>query len=78
MLTLKGPRMEKRSACAKTFGDILQEIENFRGSSRIEYQMRITVPTGELFDKGRYPFQDFDLLFSIRNKLMPGEYSGGV
>jgi hypothetical protein len=70
--------MEKRSACAKAFGNILQEIENFRGSIRLKCQMRITVLTGETFDKRRYPFQDFDPLSTIRDKLMPGGHSGGV
>ena len=69
-LISEGPGMKKCPERAKTFADIIQEAESSRGSTRLKYQMGLAVLTGKPFPKGEYPYQDFDLLFSIRDELM--------
>jgi hypothetical protein len=69
-LIREGPGMKKCPERAKAFADILQEAEDSRGSTRLKYQMGLAVLTGKPFAKGTPPYQDFDLLFSIRDELM--------
>jgi len=69
-LIREGPGMKICPERAKSFANILHEIESSRGSIRLKYLMAHTVLTGHPFAKGEYPFQDFELLFSIRNELM--------
>jgi hypothetical protein len=66
----EGPGMKTCPECARAFADILQEIETSRGSTRLKYLMGLAVLTGKTFPKGEHPYQDFDLLFSIRDELM--------
>lgn len=63
-------QLQPDSERINTFVSILKEVESSRGSTRLKYLMGLTVLTDKPFDKGDQPYQDFDLLFSIRNELM--------
>ena len=55
---------------AKAFAEILSEAEAARTSIRLKYQLALVTLIGRTFDKGSQPYQDFDLLFKIRDELM--------
>ncbi|MGB2985248.1 MAG: hypothetical protein WBE26_05140, partial [Phycisphaerae bacterium] len=48
----------------------LEEVESSRGSVKLKYLMAKTILSGRPYDKGRQPWQDFDLLFSIRDAIV--------
>lgn len=70
MLIHEMPQLLAESERARTFTDILHEIEDSRGSTRLKYLMGLATLTGKPFRKGDYPYQDFEILFSIRDELM--------
>ena len=45
----------------------LHEVERSRGSIRLKYLVTKSILPGASFDRGKQPFQDFDLLFSRRD-----------
>lgn len=51
-------------------GKILNELENIGGSLANKYQVTRLILTGELYDKGSLPYQDFECLIKIRNALI--------
>lgn len=53
-----------------TLGKILTELENSNQSLASKYQITRFVLTGELYDKGALPYQDFNCLIKIRNALI--------
>lgn len=69
-LIREGPGMKSCPERAKAFADILEDIESSRGSTRLKYQIGLAILTGTPFRKGEYPYQDFDLLFAVRDELM--------
>lgn len=64
------PDMTEGKPKAKAFADILSEAEANRASIRLKYLLALPILTGETFDKGANPYQDFDLLFAIRDEIM--------
>jgi hypothetical protein len=54
----------------KALGDILGEAEKSHASIELKYQLAKFTLTGQPFDKGALPFQDFALLIEIRNILV--------
>lgn len=55
---------------ATELGAVLSVIESSRGSIRLKYLMALNVLSGRTFDAGRFPFQDFNLLFTLRDELV--------
>lgn len=54
------------SACA----DLIAEIEDSRGSIRLKYLLAKNILTGKSYNKGESPYQEFRLLFSVRDALV--------
>ncbi len=48
----------------------IHEAENSRGSARLKYILAKAILPGDSYDKGAQPFQDFDLLFSLRDHIV--------
>ena len=53
-----------------TFAQAVEETEVSRGSVRLKYILAKAILTGEAYNKGGQPYQDFDLLFSLRDALV--------
>ena len=53
-----------------TLGKILNELDTTGNSLANKYQITRFVLTGELYDKGTLPYQDFECLIKIRNSLI--------
>lgn len=53
-----------------TLGKKLNELDTTGQSLANKYQITRLVLTGELYDKGTLPYQDFDCLIKIRNALI--------
>jgi hypothetical protein len=51
-------------------GAALAEVEKSRGSTELKYLMASLGLSGQMFDRGAQPFQDFSTLMKIRNDLM--------
>jgi hypothetical protein len=56
----------KELACA----DALAEVERNQGSTELKYLLASLTLSGQMFDKGSQPFQDFSILMKVRNNLM--------
>lgn len=54
----------------RAFADVLQEVEESRGSLALKYLMASQTLSGTTFDKGTNPYQDFTTLITLRNDLM--------
>jgi len=55
---------------AKTFDDILEDAEKSRTSIKSKYQLAKFILSGQPFDKGAPPFQDFASLVEVRNLIV--------
>lgn len=53
-----------------TLARVLDEVESSRGSVRLKYLMAKAILSGESYDKGSKPYQDFELLFTIRDAIV--------
>jgi len=51
-------------------GDVLDEAETSRASIESKYQLARIILTGQPFERGASPFQDFALLISVRNLIV--------
>jgi hypothetical protein len=54
----------------QAFADVLTEMEESKAQIKTKIQMGKYILTGEPFDKGKNPYQDFDLLVNLRNEIM--------
>ena len=54
----------------KAFADVIDEVEESRGSLLLKYLMAAYTLRGSPFDKGTNPFQDFATLVALRNDIM--------
>ena len=54
----------------KVLGEVLEEAEDARVSIEFKYHIAKLVLSGQAFDKGSQPFQDFALLVSLRNHVV--------
>jgi hypothetical protein len=57
-----------KQLCA--FADVIEEIEESRGSLLLKYLMAAQTLRGSPFDRGVNPFQDFATLITLRNDIM--------
>jgi hypothetical protein len=53
-----------------SFGHVMTDIEDNRGSVGLKYLVASLVLSGSMFDAGTNPYQDFDLLRRLRDLLM--------
>jgi len=53
-----------------SLSSLVDEIEDSRGSVRLKYLMARAALHGRPFDKGAKPYQDFDLLFRLRDAIV--------
>jgi len=65
-----GTQSSRLSSSAGSLASILDEAESLHGSVRLKYLIAKAVLSGRPYDKGRAPYQDFDLLFNIRNAIL--------
>jgi hypothetical protein len=54
----------------RIFADLLDEVERSRGSIQLKFLLAKSIFTGESYNKGTQPYQDFDLLIRLRNELV--------
>lgn len=54
----------------RTFADVLNEMEQSRAPITSKIMMGKFILSGESFDKGENPFQDFALLVKLRNEIV--------
>jgi hypothetical protein len=67
---LAAVRSEANPPFVKILGDVLEEIEESDGGVRLKFLLARAVLAGEAYDKGSQPYQDFALLFALRNHLV--------
>ena len=58
------------SPALAALGQAIADIEDSRGSVRLKYHIAMTLLTGKGYDRGAQPYQDFNLLFSLRDALV--------
>ncbi len=56
--------------CLAALAQALEEIERSRGSIQLKFLVAKWMLTGNAYDKGSQPYQDFGLLFELRNALL--------
>jgi len=54
----------------QALASVLKEVEASRGSVRLKYLVAKAILSGDTYDKGTQPYQDFDLLFTIRDAIV--------
>lgn len=54
----------------KALVDLLEEAEKSRASLESKYQLAMFILSGEPFDRGAAPFQEFALLIAVRNLIV--------
>jgi hypothetical protein len=54
----------------QAFGQQLKDMERSRASTLCKYLTASAALAGKPFHKGKQPFQDFDLLFRVRDVIM--------
>ncbi len=54
----------------QSFANLLNEIEESRGSTRLKFQLGRATLTGKPYDKGKAPYQDFSCLLKLRDQIM--------
>ncbi|MBI3407007.1 MAG: hypothetical protein HY040_01455 [Planctomycetes bacterium] len=52
------------------FADAMAEIEQSHGSTLLKYLMASQVLGGKMFEKGQPPYQDFAMLFKLRDAIV--------
>jgi hypothetical protein len=57
-------------ASFEAFGQRIQELENERSSTLDKFLAAAPLLSSTKFEKGRNPFQDFSLLFDVRNMII--------
>jgi hypothetical protein len=70
--------VDKGPAWLKALGEMLDQAEDSRASTESKFQLVKFILTGEPFDKGAKPFQDFATLIEIRNALVHAKPSAAT
>jgi hypothetical protein len=52
------------------FATLAAEADAGRASTKLKFQLAFLVFDGQPLDHGRQPYQDFDLLFAVRNEII--------
>jgi hypothetical protein len=55
------------------FAQVIEEAEESKGSIQSKFQLANLVLSGETYDKGAAPYQEFSDLIAVRNLLMHGK-----
>jgi hypothetical protein len=61
---------DENSASIGQLATVLDEVERGRGSTRLKYQMAMVTLAQRMYPRGEQPYQDFDLLFRVRDALL--------
>ena len=69
-LAAQPPIGSSNPASVQMFASLVNEIEESRGTTRLKYMVARSVFTGEPYDKSAPPYQDFALLFRLRDALI--------
>ncbi len=70
LIAASRPSAAKRVPFLRALGDVLVEAEKTRGSVRQKYLLTKHILPGKPYDRGSQPYQDFDLLFKIRDEVV--------
>ncbi|MGB2984816.1 MAG: hypothetical protein WBE26_02945 [Phycisphaerae bacterium] len=70
LLSENGARTCPAPSPVHLLAPILQETEVSHGSVRLKYLLAKAILSGQAYDKGGRPYQDFDLLFTIRDAIV--------
>ena len=65
-----GTKLSRVPSLVAPFASVLDEAESSRGSVRLKYLLAKAVLSGQPYEKGLQPYQDFDLLFTIRDAIV--------
>ncbi len=65
-----GTELSGVSSPAASLASVLDEAESSHGSVRLKYLMAKAILSGRPYDKGHAPYQDFNLLFTIRDAIL--------
>ena len=65
-----GMRLFPTASSLQALAQVLKEVEASRGSVRLKYLVAKVILSGSSYDKGTQPYQDFDLLFTIRDAIV--------
>jgi hypothetical protein len=65
-----GTRLFRTPSPVGCLAGVLNEIESSHGSVELKYLMAKAILSGQPYEKGRQPYQDFQLLFDIRNAIV--------
>ena len=65
-----GSQLSSTPSPVLALADTLDEVERSRGSVRLKYLMAKMILSRQPYDKGGKPYQDFDLLFDVRNAII--------
>lgn len=64
---------EDESQSIKTFVQVVDELETQKASIKSKIQLAYFLFTGKRLDIGKLPYQDFDLLLTLRNNFVHGK-----
>lgn len=64
------PHLQNPPESVQTFAYVMKELEDAKVSIRLKFILTKTIFTGTAFDKGQSLFQDFSLLFRIRDSFV--------
>jgi len=65
-----GTQLSRVLSPAASLSGVLDEAESSRGSVRLKYLMAKAILSGRPYEKGHAPYQEFDLLFTIRDAIL--------
>lgn len=64
-----GQELKDAHQKARSLASVLEEAEASRESCRLKYILALHLLIGKTYDKGAKPYQDFNLLFDLRNGI---------
>jgi hypothetical protein len=65
-----GAKLSHTPSPVASLAGVLNEAESFHVSVKLKYILAKVILSGQPYDKGRQPYQDFDLLFAIRDAIV--------
>jgi hypothetical protein len=64
------PKLETEPYKLQAIAEMLEHVEHSHGPLEMKYELVKWICTGQLFDKGTKPYQDFADLIAVRNELV--------
>lgn len=69
-LALMSTNNTQKEKLIQQFAEALHELENSNESTRLKFILSKLLISGQAYDKGAMLYQDFDLLFKLRNNIV--------